>query len=586
VPGRAPARREVSPTNTISCEDLADANGLPRVETCDLNVPGIINPGLDIPVGPFRIDNAVRYRVHFRDFDLEAGDRMYITDGVERWANVLADRGTRSGSEPLSEGLDGGWTNWIYGPEFFVRLVSAAGQNVRFRIDEVQYETFTPGADVPHNPTIYVALLDGRNGWTAGTPFEPNRGEGMVLAKLTRDCDGNTTNCVEPGTRGADTADLAHMTCPISSEVSVVSFNGELRLYWGDECGQIFVATNNDPGRSRLSWRVRRLAHMSWDEQRRAPSMTNQDSALGVSRNVRKIFRRLDIVASTCPGRRVFGVYFGTGDVQRPLARSGAANAADAYLGDARLGSRDIMGVVYDDGSIGGVTTITASTAGFYDVTTDDAASRAEAPLGWFIRLGASEKMLRDPLVFQNVAYFKTFQPDLAATECAAGSGIDRVYAVNSCTAEAVFDVNADSALRPSDRVTSAGSEDIGPDPFIVTPPMARRSSWPAVPGGHGRGPDARDLPAGEQCAAARVQLAPAALRSLDMLSVVNVSRSLVLALVVSAGGASAQVPEAKPVVPAPAAKVPRPPLRPRPPRPSSLRRRSSAARRACCPTW
>ena len=48
------------------------------------------------------------------------------------------------------------------------------------------------------------------------------------------------------------------------------------------------------------------------------------------------------------------------------------------------------------------------------------------------------------------------------------------------------------------------------------------------------------------------------------MLSVVNVSRSLVLALVVSAGGASAQVPEAKPVVPAPAAKVPSPSATPK----------------------
>lgn len=478
VPGRAPGRGELSgtsPPRSMSCEDLADLNGLPRSETCDLNVPAIINPGLDIPVGPFRIPNAVRYRVQFRDFDLEPGDRMYITDGVERWANVLADRGTRSGVEPLSEGLDGGWTNWIYGPEFFVRLVSAAGQDVRFRIGDIEYETFEAGADAPHNPTIYVALLDDprrSRGWLArGNEFEPNRDERAVIAKLTRNCNGNTSNCVEPGTSGAATADLAHMTCPVSSEVSVVSFNGELRLYWGDECGQIFAATNNDPGRSRLSWRVRRLAHMSWENTVAAPSMADQDSALGVSRNVRKIFRRLDIVASTCPGRRVYGVYFGTGDVQRPLARSGAANAADAYLGDARIGSRDIMGVVYDDGSIGGATTITPRTAGFYDVTADDSASRAEAPLGWFIRLGASEKMLRDPLVFQNVAYFKTFEPGAAATECAAGSGIDRVYAVNSCTAEAVFDVNADSALRPNDRVTARGSEDIGPDPFIVTPP-------------------------------------------------------------------------------------------------------------------
>lgn len=48
------------------------------------------------------------------------------------------------------------------------------------------------------------------------------------------------------------------------------------------------------------------------------------------------------------------------------------------------------------------------------------------------------------------------------------------------------------------------------------------------------------------------------------MLSAVSVSRSLVLALVVSAGGASAQVPEAKPVAPTPAVKVPAPGVTPK----------------------
>jgi hypothetical protein len=473
VPGRAPGRSSSS-INRMPCAAVAALNGLNPSESCRVNVPGGFNPGLDIPVGPFRIDDAIRYRVRFRDFRLEPGDRMYITDGVERWANVLADRGTRSGIEPLSEGLDGGgWTNWIYGPEFFIRIVSDSGNDLDFEIDEVEFEEQVVGRDEPHFPTVYVAALDGARSWTDGGAFDANRSEDMVVAKLTRNCRGNTSNCVDAATSGAATADLAHMTCPVSSEVSVVSFNGELRLYWGDECGQIFVATNNDPGRSRRAWSVRRLAHMSWDASDAAPSMTNQDSRLGISRDVRKIFRRLDIVASTCPGRRVFGVYFGTGDVQRPLARSGAANAADAYLGDARLGSRDIMGVVYDDGVRGGLTTITTRTTGFYDVTAENAASRSDAPLGWYIRLGASEKMLRDPLVFQNVAYFKTFEPGAAATECAAGSGIDRVYAVNSCTAEAVFDTNPDGVLRPDDRLTSTGSEDIGPDPFIVTPPDA-----------------------------------------------------------------------------------------------------------------
>lgn len=487
VPGRVPGRSSTS-INSMPCSTVAALNGLNPSESCRVSVPGGFNPGLDIPVGPFRMDNAIRYRVRFRDFRLEPGDRMYITDGVERWANVLADRGTRSGSEPLSEGLDaGGWTNWIYGPEFFLRVVSDNGNDLDFEVEEVEFEERVVGRDAQHYPTVYVAALDGRRGWTDGTAFDPNRGEDMVLAKLTRDCRGNTSNCVDPATSGAATADLAHMTCPVSSEVSVVSFNGELRLYWGDECGQIFVAANNDPGRSRRAWSVRRLAHMSWDASDVAPSMTDQDSALGLSRNVRKIFRRLDIVASTCPGRRVFGVYFGTGDVQRPLARSGAGTPADAYLGDARLGSRDIMGVVYDDGSRRDVTT---RTAGFYDVTTDGAADRTEAPVGWYIRLGASEKMLRDPLVFQNVAYFKTFEPGMAATECAAGSGIDRVYAINSCTAEAVFDTNPDGVLRPNDRLTSTGSEDIGPDPFIVTPPDAPPVVVVSGPlgGGAGRG--------------------------------------------------------------------------------------------------
>ena len=53
------------------------------------------------------------------------------------------------------------------------------------------------------------------------------------------------------------------------------------------------------------------------------------------------------------------------------------------------------------------------------DVTTDD---QQEAPqnwasgkFGWRYHLKANERMLRDPLVFDRVAYFKTYEPTNSA---------------------------------------------------------------------------------------------------------------------------------------------------------------------------
>lgn len=495
VPRRVAGPSDVR-TQSQDCHAVAAQNGLPPVESCELTVPALFNPGLDIPVGPFTMPDAIAYRVHFRRLSLAADDRVYVTDGVERWASVVGDGGATSGEEPLSAPLDGGWSAWVYGPEFYLRLVSGYNRPIDFEIDRVEYITSTRRPDVEHYPSVFAVALDGPDGWntTAGAQFNGARNMDSVMLRITRDCSAvppaDRARCIDASTNGS-TVDAVHMTCPISTEVSVVSFSNELRLYWGDECGQIFVATNPTRNRDRAEWTVRRLAHLSWGVNATAPSMANQNVALGLSRDVRKIFRRLDIVASTCPGQRVYAVYFGTGDVQRPLAR--AANSGpqeERYLRNASLApnGRDIMGVIYDYGS---TRHVTQQTTNFFNATSVNTVPQIGSQVGWYVELAASEKMLRDPLVFQNVAYFKTFQPGNAATECEAGSGTDRTYAMNSCNAEAIVDANNNRSLTFDERVTSSGSEDIGPDPFVLTPPGAPPivvASGPMGGGGGGRG--------------------------------------------------------------------------------------------------
>ena len=40
----------------------------------------------------------------------------------------------------------------------------------------------------------------------------------------------------------------------------------------------------------------------------------------GEARDFRKMFSRLDLVPSTCTGRKSVGIYFGTGNAQRPTS--------------------------------------------------------------------------------------------------------------------------------------------------------------------------------------------------------------------------------------------------------------------------
>lgn len=244
-------------------------------------------------------------------------------------------------------------------------------------------------------------------------------------------------------------------------------FDGYIdRLYAGDTGGNMW--------RFNISSKV---AVTNWNATKifsANPSDTTNSDESPVT-NGRKIFYRPSIVQES----GYVGIYFGSGDRVHPLNKAVV----------------DRLYAVYDRGII------TAKTeANLVNVTEDnlqvnnptaDPASLATCTLantsvgctlqnlydsqyyGWFIKLNldAGEKVLANPLVFNKVAYFTTFTPNIITNDpCLSGNlGVGRVYAVNYKTGEAVFnfdttnDVADDSsyAVNENDRAKGGGSGDI-----------------------------------------------------------------------------------------------------------------------------
>jgi hypothetical protein len=283
--------------------------------------------------------------------------------------------------------------------------------------------------------------------------FQRKLGAGAVQARFTRDCNAGA-NCFDRS--NSRRADLKHMTCAISAEVSVYTVAGKLSsLYWPDECGQIFKAWHDG-----TDWNVKRLLYVN-----KTPNMQAMNQ--GRSKDFRKFFQRLDLVPSVCPGKKVTGVYFGTGNLQRPSATD---ELSKQPANNTPAGDRDVVGVLWDDGSIANLDlSALKDVTGIEELEENDLVSTTQDPkYGWFWQLEKDEKALRRPLVFQGAAYWKTYQPTIAAAECENASGRDRIYAVNNCSAKALVDNPSTNSIQ--DREVWSASTDIGGDLLVLSP--------------------------------------------------------------------------------------------------------------------
>jgi len=71
---------------------------------------------------------------------------------------------------------------------------------------------------------------------------------------------------------------------------------------------------------------------------------------------------------------------------------------------------------------------------------------------GWFVTLGAGEKVVGSSLALANVVFFNTNQPSQTSDTCTSNLGVARQYAISVTDATAVQDKNTDTAIDKADR--------------------------------------------------------------------------------------------------------------------------------------
>lgn len=374
-------------------------------------------------------------RFHFSSFDLGPGDVL----------RVETDQGTLV-AEYRNQDLQGAWTDWVYAVGATLRLVTDGVDSAHegYVLDLIEWEAGLPSGlyepssmpeprlGVDHRPALVVVDYDAL---AATTAFSGETSLAPVVMVVANSCVGAPGVCVDTRT----SSDLQYMVCPISGPVAPFTRDGRLvTLYFGDECGQLFKVGTADDGQT---WTAKRLLNLN-------------SGVVGLSKDHRKIFRRLDVVESICPGQEVVGLYFGTGNVQRPLA-------TDELQQSSLTNGRDLIGVLWDHEDLPGGVTQDDLQDGTSVGAIDPQAAFASGKHGWSLSLNPQERMLQDPLVLDGVAFFKTFEPSGAASACDAGAGLERTYAVNNCTAEAI-----DVAIRPGADprvVASVGADRVSP---------------------------------------------------------------------------------------------------------------------------
>ncbi len=480
VPGQVPGPASYS-WSGYSCTTAATMAGLPSTACNQTYTGGYPDLGVPSGVGPWEIPNAIAYQFWFSSMDLDPNDTLIVEDSQGTAAGAFTGGGqaAESWSKTASEYA------FVFDvtANLYWALDGTATTHEGFTISSVEVLTKTTGTTGPHYPGLYIVDLDN---WNGNWSFSNSSSDSGVLVHITKNCPSGSSavSCIDQST----SPDLAFMTCPISSEVSVDTLGDQIRgVYVGDECGQIWKAY---PDPITHAWKAKRLLSVNNGD------FSSQTTSVGKSKDVRKIFRKLDLVLSNCPGQTVLGIYFGTGNVQRP-------NATDELKDAAITSGRDIVGVIWDDGTVQNETLANMGDATSVD-SVDPKALKLAGKAGWYLELGPDERMLRDPVVFAGTAFFKSHTiTGATGAACTNPAGLDKVYAVNNCTAGAVKDMNNNGTKTAADRVVWSGAQDIGGNLSVFTP----RDSDAFVTTGNLSVEEETKLPARAQSSGARIYL-------------------------------------------------------------------------------
>ena len=471
----------VAPPATMYCYDWPGWAGTSSAAPFDNGQPG----GHNITFGPFvwstPLQEAEAYRVVFSRFELQANDYLEFLDANQGLIGRLEANGigdTCAGASVCSP--------WIYSSEFYVRLVSdgvdtsnVTGWDVQ-SVDVIRRNRHTAARDANSSqplpsdltrPTVYFVNLDS---WANLPAFgerpvgADNRQADALMVRVTSDCE-----TVEPGEiciDADDQPDLANFYCPVSTEISVYTEGNVFRTaYFGTECGGIWkIDQHPNPA---VGWTVQRILRLN-----RADSsgriIHNQRS-----QDYRKIFTRLELVLSRCNGARSIGVYFGSGNLQRPASENQLQDQNITRFSNTGQGpfDGDVIGVVWDSEVLPRPPTGLSleDLENVTDVTEVADTTAGNGANGFFIELPAHEKMVRNPVVFDGIATFKTYHPVAQATECVSALGAETIYQFDNCNAAPFVDTYDSGTVvgdNTSDRITWRGETDIGGGLLVYTP--------------------------------------------------------------------------------------------------------------------
>ena len=432
------------------------------------------NPPHNILTNPISFEQNGRrgkaYRIHFAEVDLQPSDSLSIENN--RGEELVRISGRHESFT----------TPWLYVDSFQLNFTSdgindesARGYRIS-HIDVIRTGAHPSSLNTSH-PSIYFVDLQKWNGpdiVTADEPTEtvsqffssppgPNEHTqaSSILYRFTSLCSDTETRgpdeaCIDQHTT-ENTEDLRFMTCPISASPAAYTVGGYLRsIYIGDECGQIWRIKHRNGRR----WKIKRLLATN-------NTNNNHEVVRGLSKDVRKIFTQLDLVISTCPGRRAIGVYFGTGNVQRPTAID-ALQDPSVTRHEGSIRSTNVIGVVWDHPGL----PRNATLSNLRNVTNHQREERLRrSPNGYYIELLEHERLLRKPLVFAGTFYADVFRPDLDRSLCGAQSGISRTLAMHSCTTRPIVEPPVDAPFRTiSERINPT----LGGGFSLITPLHAK----------------------------------------------------------------------------------------------------------------
>jgi type IV pilus assembly protein PilY1 len=216
------------------------------------------------------------------------------------------------------------------------------------------------------------------------------------------------------------------------------------RLYVGDLGGNMwrFNVGNSSPS--------------NWEGKKIFASNPGEDTTNG-----RKIFYKPDVTFLDSQNSMV---YFGTGDREHPqnYLNPGAGGAVvDRFYA---FRDNDLASTVRAESELVDVTeNILQQDVDQSEIVPVLNELNDPSKFGWYIKLNAAsndgEKVLAPASVFNQVAFFTTYQPytvaqlDSITTPCLPGNlGTSRLYAVNYLTGEAVYNFNGDNDTAASNK--------------------------------------------------------------------------------------------------------------------------------------